>query len=137
MYVCFVYANASAGSVVHYVARSSCTVATINLTISPFPRLPPPAPPQVDFLPFDPTIKRTEGTLKAADGRTFKCTKGAPHIILKLVEVDQEEVAKRVNWKVGFRITIRTLMMPVVQLLWGWQGSLYVCWGCREAQKVG
>lgn len=55
---------------------------------------------QVDFLPFDPTIKRTEGTLKGPDGRTFKCTKGAPHIILKLVEIDQEEVAKRVNWKV-------------------------------------
>lgn len=58
------------------------------------------APPQVDFVPFDPTLKRTEGTLKGPDGRTFKCTKGAPHIILKLVEVDQEEVAKRVNWKV-------------------------------------
>lgn len=54
----------------------------------------------MDFLPFDPTIKRTEGTLKGPDGRTFKCTKGAPHIILKLVEIDQEEVAKRVNWKV-------------------------------------
>ncbi len=26
---------------------------------------------------------------------------GAPHIILKLVQVDQEEVAKRVNWKVS------------------------------------
>jgi magnesium-transporting ATPase (P-type) len=57
-------------------------------------------PLQVDFLPFDPTIKRTEGTLRGPDGKTFKCTKGAPHIILKLVEVDQEEVAKRVNWKV-------------------------------------
>ena len=52
-------------------------------------------------MPFDPTIKRTEGTLRGPDGKTFKCTKGAPHIILKLVEVDQEEVAKRVNWKVG------------------------------------
>lgn len=51
-------------------------------------------------MPFDPTIKRTEGTLRGPDGKTFKCTKGAPHIILKLVEVDQEEVAKRVNWKV-------------------------------------
>lgn len=56
--------------------------------------------PQVEFLPFDPTIKRTEGTLRGPDGKTFKCTKGAPHIILKLVQVDQEEVAKRVNWKV-------------------------------------
>jgi H+-transporting ATPase len=55
---------------------------------------------QIDFVPFDPTLKRTEGTLRGSDGKTFKCSKGAPHIILKLVEVDQEEVAKRVNWKV-------------------------------------
>lgn len=53
-------------------------------------------------MPFDPTIKRTEGTLRGPDGKTFKATKGAPHIILKLVEVDQEEVAKRVNWKVRY-----------------------------------
>lgn len=58
---------------------------------------------QIDFMPFDPTIKRTEGTLRTADGKTFKTTKGAPHIILKLVEIDQEEVAKRVNWKVRGR----------------------------------
>jgi magnesium-transporting ATPase (P-type) len=70
---------------------------------------------QVDFLPFDPTIKRTEGTLKAADGRTFKCTKGAPHIILKLVEVDQEEVAKRVNWKVGQRYANTSLFLRPAQ----------------------
>jgi magnesium-transporting ATPase (P-type) len=75
----------------------------------------------VDFLPFDPTIKRTEGTLKAADGRTFKCTKGAPHIILKLVEVDQEEVAKRVNWKVGRRSTKTSYVSKRVQLLRGSQ----------------
>ena len=56
---------------------------------------------QIDFMPFDPTIKRTEGTLRAADGKTFKTTKGAPNIILQLVQVDQEEVAKRVNWKVN------------------------------------
>lgn len=59
---------------------------------------------QVDFMPFDPTIKRTEGTLRGPDGKTFKCTKGAPHIILKLVEIDQEEVAKRVNWKVSTEV---------------------------------
>ena len=56
---------------------------------------------QIDFMPFDPTIKRTEGTLRTADGKTFKTTKGAPHIILKLVEIDQEEVAKRVNVPLG------------------------------------
>ncbi|KIY97910.1 H+-transporting ATPase [Monoraphidium neglectum] len=55
---------------------------------------------QIDFMPFDPTIKRTEGTLRGPDGKVFKTTKGAPHIILKLIEIDQEEVAKRVNWKV-------------------------------------
>ncbi len=33
---------------------------------------------QVDFMPFDPTIKRTEGTLKGPDGKVFKTTKGEP-----------------------------------------------------------
>ncbi len=27
-------------------------------------------------MPFDPTIKRTEGTLKGPDGKVFKTTKG-------------------------------------------------------------
>jgi hypothetical protein len=31
---------------------------------------------QIDFLAFDPTIKRTEGTLKGPDGKVFKTTKG-------------------------------------------------------------
>eukprot|EP00122_Pirum_gemmata_P015184 Pgem_evm1s14187 len=39
---------------------------------------------QLDFLPFDPAIKRTEGTLKGPDGNTFKITKGAPQIVLDL-----------------------------------------------------
>ncbi len=40
---------------------------------------------QVDhFQPFDPVHKRTEATVKAPDGRTFKTTKGAPQVILKL-----------------------------------------------------
>jgi H+-transporting ATPase len=36
------------------------------------------------FLPFDPVHKRTEATVKAADGSTFKVTKGAPQVILGL-----------------------------------------------------
>jgi H+-transporting ATPase len=40
---------------------------------------------QVDYMPFDPIVKRTEGTIKEK-GKTFKTSKGAPHIILKLVE---------------------------------------------------
>jgi H+-transporting ATPase len=33
------------------------------------------------FQPFDPVHKRTEATVKAADGGTFKVTKGAPQVI--------------------------------------------------------
>jgi H+-transporting ATPase len=36
------------------------------------------------FQPFDPVHKRTEATVKAADGGTFKVTKGAPQVILEL-----------------------------------------------------
>ncbi|WP_428534532.1 plasma-membrane proton-efflux P-type ATPase [Rhodopila sp.] len=36
------------------------------------------------FMPFDPVHKRTEATVTAADGKTFKVTKGAPQVILKL-----------------------------------------------------
>ncbi len=38
----------------------------------------------VHFQPFDPVHKRTEATVKAADGTTFKVTKGAPQVILAL-----------------------------------------------------
>ncbi|TFJ85011.1 hypothetical protein NSK_003435 [Nannochloropsis salina CCMP1776] len=43
---------------------------------------------QLDYMPFDPTIKRTEGTVQLPSGETFKVSKGAPHIIMHLV--DQE-----------------------------------------------
>ena len=36
------------------------------------------------FQPFDPVHKRTEATVKAKDGRTFRVTKGAPQVILAL-----------------------------------------------------
>jgi H+-transporting ATPase len=36
------------------------------------------------FTPFDPVHKRTEATVKGADGMTFKVTKGAPQVILAL-----------------------------------------------------
>ena len=42
-------------------------------------------PFQVDhFQPFDPVHKRTEATVKAQDGTTFKVTKGAPQVIQAL-----------------------------------------------------
>jgi H+-transporting ATPase len=36
------------------------------------------------FLPFDPVNKRTEATVEAGDGKSFKVTKGAPQVILDL-----------------------------------------------------
>lgn len=43
---------------------------------------------QLNFIPFDPVIKRTEATIQAVKNRTFKVTKGAPQIILGLCEKD-------------------------------------------------
>jgi hypothetical protein len=51
---------------------------------------------QVDFLPFDPTIKRTEGTLRGPDGKVFKTTKGAPQVILKLCH-NKDEIQNEVD----------------------------------------
>merc|ERR1711976_388302 len=44
---------------------------------------------QLDYLPFDPIIKRTEGTVvdtskKIDGGAKFKTSKGAPQVLLKL-----------------------------------------------------
>merc|ERR1719395_115604 len=46
---------------------------------------------QLDYLPFDPIIKRTEGTVKDKSGKlnngaSFKTSKGAPQVLLKLVQ---------------------------------------------------
>jgi H+-transporting ATPase len=38
----------------------------------------------VHFQPFDAVHKRTEASVKGADGKTFKVTKGAPQVILEL-----------------------------------------------------
>ena len=52
------------------------------------------------FQPFDPVHKRTEATVKGADGRQFQVAKGAPQVILQMAsnaaEV-QPEVEKAVN----------------------------------------
>ena len=41
---------------------------------------------QVHFQPFDPVHKRTQATVKGKDGKEFKVTKGAPQVILALVD---------------------------------------------------
>jgi len=60
---------------------------------------------QLEYVPFDPSTKRTESTLKGPDGREFVVTKGAPHVILGLsdnkssigekFETEVEELAQR------------------------------------------
>jgi len=40
---------------------------------------------QLSYMPFDPVVKRTEGTVKDKEtGKVYKTTKGAPHVLLKL-----------------------------------------------------
>ena len=56
---------------------------------------------QSDFMPFDPVVKRTEGTVKdLKTGKTFKTTKGAPHVLLKLV-LSQDNPDPTIADKVG------------------------------------
>jgi H+-transporting ATPase len=53
---------------------------------------------QTEFLPFDPMIKRTEGTLRNTQtGEKFKTTKGAPHIIMALVDENEVDVREKVE----------------------------------------
>merc|ERR1711871_1020809 len=47
---------------------------------------------QTDFMPFDPIVKRTEGTV-IENGKKFKTTKGAPHVLCKLCK-DESVVRK-------------------------------------------
>jgi H+-transporting ATPase len=42
---------------------------------------------QLDYMPFDASVKRTEGTLRdTASGDVFKVSKGAPHVIAALLD---------------------------------------------------
>merc|ERR1719395_333440 len=60
---------------------------------------------QLDYLPFDPIIKRTEGTVidtskKIDNGAKFKTSKGAPQVLLKLVKGTggcDEAMAKKIE----------------------------------------
>jgi len=60
---------------------------------------------QLDYLPFDPIIKRTEGTVidnskKINGGSKFKTSKGAPQVLLKLVRESggcDDAVAKQIE----------------------------------------
>ena len=53
---------------------------------------------QLDYLPFDPTTKRTEGTVRdTRTGEEFKTSKGAPHIILGLLDPAETTVRDTVE----------------------------------------
>lgn len=49
---------------------------------------------QLEYMPFDPIVKRTEGSLlDKSSNKKYKTTKGAPHIILKLTH--NEEIIRK------------------------------------------
>jgi len=54
----------------------------------------------VHFQPFDPVHKRTEATVKGADGTVFKVTKGAPQVIVAL-SADAGQVKSAVDQAVN------------------------------------
>jgi len=49
---------------------------------------------QLKFVPFDPVGKRTEATVKTAQGKTVKFTKGAPQVILGLAHLNKSTKAE-------------------------------------------
>jgi len=88
----------------------------------------------VHFQPFDPVHKRTEATVKGADGKEFKVSKGAPQVILELsadagqvkgaVEKAIDEFAVR-----GFR------SLGVARATGKAAGSFWAC--CRFSTRPG
>ncbi|HDK44626.1 MAG TPA: plasma-membrane proton-efflux P-type ATPase, partial [Desulfobacteraceae bacterium] len=51
---------------------------------------------QTKFVPFDPVRKRTEATVRSADGDTFQVTKGAPQVIMGMANLTDTDI-KRAN----------------------------------------
>jgi H+-transporting ATPase len=50
-----------------------------------------------EFQPFDPVHKRTEATVRRADGSTVRVSKGAPQVILALLDPADERTAEAVE----------------------------------------
>ena len=49
---------------------------------------------QFKFVPLDPVSKRTKGTVKDAQGMTFKTTKGALQVIIDMSQAEESGKAK-------------------------------------------
>jgi H+-transporting ATPase len=54
----------------------------------------------LDFKPFDPVSKRTEAKVQSPDGCVFRVSKGAPQVVLSLVE-NRSEIEETINETVG------------------------------------
>ena len=70
-----------------------------TLTLNAIDLKPLDAFTQLDYMPFDPAIKRTCATIRAPDGSVFKVTKGAPQIVLDLCK-NKAEIEDAFNAKV-------------------------------------
>ncbi len=52
----------------------------------------------IDFKPFDPVIKRSEATVVSDNNKKFKISKGAPQVILDLLnEAEKSKISKEIN----------------------------------------
>ena len=91
------------------------------------PQAPLDAYEQLDYSPFDPSIKRTIAEIKGPDGRAFTVTKGAPHVILGLsenrkevgeaFEAEVEDLAQRGIRALAVAVQYKGEAMNVVGLL--------------------
>lgn len=74
----------------------------------------------MNYLPFDPTVKRTESVIKNKNtGEIFKTSKGAPHVILRLVndkniiEIVENEIRHLGNRGIRSLAVARTYNIPI------------------------
>jgi len=75
-------------------ALDRLTLGAVNLTLlEPWEH--------IDYLPFSPEVKRTEGTCRRNTGEIVKTTKGAPHIILNLLPASDTEIRSQVEQDVA------------------------------------
>jgi len=49
---------------------------------------------QSEFVPFDPTHKRTEAAIEGGDSQAFRVTKGAPQVIIEMSQLSGDELER-------------------------------------------
>ncbi len=54
---------------------------------------------QLNYMPFDPEVKRTAAKIKTKGGETFEVSKGAPHVILDMC-ANKDDIKQAVDLKV-------------------------------------